>query len=168
MSKIQIKKITNNYINKYLDFKNLNINRKYSSNKKKINRLDHYLWWLTKQKKRDSYLLMDNNNSPTFISTADIFKERKSKLIYLGLISCKENINLFDFLKAVKIQNSKLLNYKEGIYFISIDPKNKAITNHWKYFKYHFLEKRSKYYKLIKKFVNVDNRFNIYFKRKSN
>ena len=31
-------------INKYLFFKNLEINRKYSANKKIIKKIDHYIW----------------------------------------------------------------------------------------------------------------------------
>ena len=48
-------------INKYLYFKNLEINRKYSSNKKIIKKLDHYIWWFQDQKKENHFSLLKIN-----------------------------------------------------------------------------------------------------------
>ena len=45
MKKFKTSKIDDRIVNKYLFYKNLEINRIYSSNKKKINKIDHYLWW---------------------------------------------------------------------------------------------------------------------------
>ena len=55
MKNFSVSNVDDININKYLYFKNLQINRKYSSNKKKIKKLDHYLWWFQKQKFRKSF-----------------------------------------------------------------------------------------------------------------
>ena len=46
-------------INDYLDSRNKPQNRKFSFNKGKIKRLDHYNWWF--ENKRSSFVLEKNN-----------------------------------------------------------------------------------------------------------
>ena len=164
MNKFTIVPINNDSINKYLEYKNLDINRKYSSNKKKISRIEHYLWWLTNQKKRKSFFILKNEKK-LFISTADEFKVGRTRLLYLGLISCTDEVDLFDFLKAVKAQGESLHELKNSFCFISIDPQNRAIASHWKYFKYLKLERKNKLFNMIKKCVVINSKFNIYYKK---
>ena len=114
MKKFSILEINNKIINKYLFYKNLHINRKYSSNKKKIKKIDHYQWWFVQQKLRKSFFIL-KKNQPIFISTSDHFKFKKYKFIYSGLISCLPETNLFDLLRAIKIQNDYLNKQKKNI-----------------------------------------------------
>ena len=108
MSDYSTKDIDNTIINKYLFYKNLDINRIYSSSKKKIKKIDHFIWWFTRQKFRKSFLIF-KNDKPIFISTSDHLRYKNKHIVYSGLISCKPETNLFDLLKAIKIQNiSKL------------------------------------------------------------
>ena len=46
MSIYNTQNIDNTIINKYLFYKNLDINRIYSSSKNKIKKIDHFIWWL--------------------------------------------------------------------------------------------------------------------------
>ena len=55
MKNFKVSKINTSLVNEYLFYKNLEINRKYSSNKKIIKKIDHYLWWFQKQKQRYSF-----------------------------------------------------------------------------------------------------------------
>lgn len=151
-------------INKYLFFKNLEINRKYSSNKKIIKKLDHYIWWFQNQKKRKSFFIV-KNNLPIYISTADFFYFKKKKFIYSGLISCLNETNLFDILKAIKIQNNYLDKKKGYLCIISIDKNNKVLMQHWKYFGYKPMLKKVSFYNIIKKNFKIGNQHNIYFKK---
>ena len=164
MKNIQTKNITNNIVNKYLFFKNLHINRIYSSNKKKIKKLDHYLWWFTEQKKRRSTLIL-SNNIPLLISTTDHFKFKNNEYIYSGLLSCVEKTNLFDFLTGIKIQNIFLNKQKKSYCFISIHKRNKVLMYHWKYFGYRSLKKNNKLYARLKKFVNLNQNLNVFYKK---
>ena len=111
MKNFQISEINDNIVNRYLIYKNLEINRKYSSNKKKIKQIDHYLWWFKEQNSRKSFLILKDKN-PIFISTCDFFKIKNRNCIYSGLLSCLPNTNLFDLLKAIKIQNNYLNKQK--------------------------------------------------------
>ena len=156
--------INDRIINRYLYYKNLEVNRMYSSSKKKIEKLDHYLWWFQKQKKRKSFLLL-KDNKPLFISTTDHFNFRKKKFVYSGLISCTNQTNLFDLLKAIKIQNIYLNKLNNTFCFISIDKKNSVLLHHWKYFGYKQLFKTDLLYKNIKKILKIGPGFNIYFKK---
>ena len=164
MKKFKTSKIDDRIVNKYLFYKNLEINRIYSSSKKKINKINHYLWWFQKQKNRKSFLIL-KDNKPIFISTSDHFKFKNHKFIYSGLLSCLPETNLFDLLKAIKIQNIYLNKQKKKYCFISIDKKNSALLYHWKYFGYKQLFKQDYFYKFIKKFLNISDNFNIYYKK---
>lgn len=163
MKNFKVSKINTSLVNEYLFYKNLEINRKYSSNKKIIKKIDHYLWWFQKQKQRYSFLI-HKGEDPIFISTSDYAKLNKLKIIYSGLISCQNKTNLFDLLKAIKIQNIYLDKIKNHYCFISIDKKNKVLLQHWKYFGYKQLFKEDKLYNSIKKLLKISNGFNIYYK----
>ena len=164
MKNFQIKEIDDSIINRYLIYKNLDVNRMYSSSKKKIKKIDHYLWWFKEQYSRKSFLIHRDNN-PIFISTCDFFKIKKQNFIYSGLLSCLPSTNLFDLLKAIKIQNNYLNKQKNCYCFISIDKKNKVLLHHWKYFGYSQLFKKDFLYNQIKKLLNIGNNFNIYYKK---
>ena len=58
MNKFTTLPIKDEMINRYLIFKNLFINRKYSSKKVIIKKIDHYQWWLQNQKKRKSFFIL--------------------------------------------------------------------------------------------------------------
>ncbi len=164
MSNFSTRIISHNSINKYLDFKNLYINRKFSASKNIIKKLDHYLWWFNKQKYRKSFFIL-KNNSPIFISTSDYINFKRKKIIYSGLISCTPETNLFDLLKGIKIQNEYLDTQKNYYCFISIDKKNKVLMKHWKYFKYKPLLKKEIFFKFCKKEFNINNNYNLYYKK---
>tara|TARA_Y100000590_G_scaffold468717_1_gene652746 strand:- start:832 stop:1329 length:498 start_codon:yes stop_codon:yes gene_type:complete len=164
MNKFEILKINQSIVNKYLFYKNLDINRRYSSSKKKIKKIDHYLWWFQKQKLRESFIIL-KKNKPIFISTGDNFKYKNYQFIYSGLISCLPETNLFDLLKAIKIQNIYLNKQKKKYCIISIDRQNKVLMYHWKYFGYSPLKKKNTIYKYVKKFLNIGNNFSVYYKK---
>jgi len=164
MKKFKTSKINDRIVNKYLFYKNLEINRIYSSSKKKIKKIDHYLWWFQKQKSRKSFIILKENN-PIFISTSDHFNFKKYQFIYSGLLSCLPKTNLFDLLKAIKIQNIYLDKQKKKYCFISIDKKNTVLLQHWKYFGYIQLCKKNKFCKFIINYLNIGENFNIYYKK---
>lgn len=164
MNDFRTSKIDDRIINKYLDYKNLSINRKYSSSKKIISKIDHYIWWFQKQQKRTSFII-EKQKKNFFISTSDHFNIKKDKLIYSGLLSCLPETNLFDLLKAIKIQNQYLASQKNTYCFISIDKNNKVLMHHWKYFGYNPLNKGDYFYGHVKKKLNISQNFNIFFKK---
>ena len=164
MKKFETLEINNKVVNKYLFYKNLYINRKYSSNKKIIKKIDHYQWWFQKQKYRKSFFIIKEKN-PIFISTSDHYKFKNYKFIYSGLISCLPETNLFDILKAIKIQNNYLNKQKKKYCFISIDKNNKVLMHHWKYFGYLPLKNKNIFYKYVKKIFKIGNNHNVFYKK---
>ena len=164
MNKFTTVKVDDSMINDYLYYRNLNINRKYASNKKKIKKIDHYQWWFKSQKKRHSFLIF-KNDKPIYISASDHFRFKNFDLIYSGLVSCLEETNLFDILKSIKIQNEYLDKQRRKYCFISINTKNEVLMRHWKYFNYEPLLKNNKFYKYVKNHLNIGNNSNIYYKQ---
>ena len=62
--KYKVLKVGDNYVNQYLNYRNLNINRSVYKFQK-INFLDHYLWWLNN--KRNSFALYKKGNKIIFL-----------------------------------------------------------------------------------------------------
>ena len=60
MNSLKFEVIKDSWINEYLKFRNLKINLDNSVSKKKIKKLDHYIWWL-KNQDRKSYIVKRNN-----------------------------------------------------------------------------------------------------------
>ena len=164
MKNFKVQEINDRIINKYLDYKNLLINRKYSSHKKLIRKIDHYQWWFKKQKKRKS-LLIFKENKLIYISTADHFKFKNYSLVHSGLISCLPETNLFDLLKAIKIQNEFLNKLKNKYCFITVDLNNKVLMHHWKYFGYSLLKRKNIFYNYVKKFLKVGKNYKIFYRK---
>ena len=164
MKKFATQQINDKIVNQYLFYRNLDINRRYSSSKKIIKKIDHYQWWFQKQKQRKSFFIL-KQKKPIFISTSDHFKFKNYQFIYSGLISCLSETNLFDLLKAIKIQNDYLNKQKKKYCFISIDKNNKVLMYHWKYFGYRSLKKNNRLYFQLKKFVNLNQNLNVFYKK---
>ena len=57
MKKFATQQINDKIVNQYLFYRNLDINRRYSSSKKIIKKIDHYQWWFQKQKQRKSFFI---------------------------------------------------------------------------------------------------------------
>ena len=92
MKKFATLQINDKIVNQYLFYRNLDINRRYSSSKKIIKKIDHYQWWFQKQKQRKSFFIL-KQKKPIFISTSDHFKFKNYQFIYSGLISCLSETN---------------------------------------------------------------------------
>ena len=70
MTKFNTIKLEDTMINDYLNYRNLYLNRKYASNKRKLTKLTTINGGL-QVKKRKSFLIL-KDNKPIFISTSDI------------------------------------------------------------------------------------------------
>ena len=121
MKNFQISEINDKIVNRYLIYKNLEINRKYSSSKKKIKQIDHYLWWFKEQNSRKSFLILKDKNQ--FLFQHVIFSKSKTKIYILWFNKLLSNTNLFDLLKAIKIQNNYLNKQKNLLHLYQLIKK---------------------------------------------
>ena len=112
--------------------------------------------------KKENHFSLLKINYP-YISTVDFFYYKNKKFIYSGLISCLDETNLFDILKAIKIQNN-YLDKKGYTCIISIDKNNKN-NETLEIFYYKPMLKRVKFYNTVKKYFKIGNQHNIYFKK---
>ena len=162
MKTIFIRPVQDKDINFFLSSRNLLINRKFSKNKKAINKLDHYNWWFNNNNRKSH--IVEKGKEKLMILTEETYKLGKLAIIYTGLISCKEKIDLMDLLKAVKWQNQNILRHKKGINIISVVKKNYFGNLQSKYFKFSKLKKSSALYKKISKKIKLNENFKTYFK----
>ena len=113
MKTIFIRPVQDKDINFFLSSRNLFINRKFSINKKVINKLDHYNWWFNNNNRKSH--IVEKGKEKLMILTEETYKLGKLTIINTGLISCKEKIDLMDLLKAVKWQNQNILRHKNVV-----------------------------------------------------
>ena len=161
MNLLKFKKINDNFINEYFEYRNLEINVKNSVSKKKISKLDHYLWWM-KSNNRKSYLVKRNNTDLIILYHSIIFLKNK-KFIFPGYFVCGNKFSIFELLKSIKWQNNKIDKISGDKICVIIVAKENFFSNaHTKYFKYKKLSRNTKLYNEIKKIKSLNIKFNIY------
>lgn len=148
-------------INKYLEARNLNINRINSFKQKKINTLDHYIWWI-KSKKFINALVI-NNEYQLFIKN-EFDKYKGLTFCINGFVLANQNISGLDVIWALKKNIDEIKKKNKKICFMSIVKKDNKFANlHTRYIGLKFYEKDdaqiNKY--LTNKKINL-SKFNIY------
>lgn len=161
-NKIKIYPVLDKHINFYLESRNKLINRKISSNSKKISKLEHYNWWFN-EKKRKSFIV-EKNKKKLMILTEDVYYSEKNKFIYTGLISCLDKIDLIDLLQAFRWQNDRVSLNKNSINIITVHKDNLFGNKQQKFFKFNVLDKKASLYKEAAKIMNLNSAFNAYYK----
>jgi len=163
MKALTFRLVNDRDINFYLKSKNLRINRKYSTNKKKIKAIDHYNWWF-QNNNRKSYIVEKEKKKLMILTEEIYYRPNSKKIIFTGLLSCKEKIDLKDLLKAIRWQNKSILKYKKSINVIMVNKINIFGNLHPKFFKFNYLKKEDKLYRIISNIKNIDEKINVYFK----
>ena len=107
----------------------MKINLNNSSNKNKIDSIDHYIWWYKNLNK--SIILVKKKSKPLIILLQKKLSLKKKSLIFPSMISCSNKISPFDTLKALKFQNEYIdnLKLKNKITIISVTKNNFFSTN---------------------------------------
>jgi len=160
-----IQSIKDNNINQYLDAKNLLINRKYSLNKKKIEKLDHYIWWFKNYRK--SFIFKKDNKEILFFFH-DIVKFKSLELLIPGWYICNKGNSYLDILQGIKYQFKMLTTskkLKDKIQIGIINKKNTSMIKFAPKLSWQLLKRDEKYFNSLSKVFNVNKSFNIY-KRK--
>ena len=139
-----IRKVKFQDINNYLDSRNNQQNRKYSFNKNKIKRLDHYNWWFENQ--RLSYVLEKNNEEMLYFYHYPILLLNK-KYFVSGWFFKNEKCSIQDILYALNWQRK--FNIK--IWLSAVKKNNKVALKYNKYLGWNKLKEDSELLKEIKR-----------------
>ena len=152
------RKIKDSEINEYLNSRNLPINRKVSVSIKKINRLNHYIWWLST--KRDSFVMMMNNYKIVYLYDETIKLKSKNYSLQ-GWFACTNKLGIKEILTALN-WHQKYMKIKGGIdlSFGIIKKGNKI--NFSKYLNWKLIQSNSQEYEILKKICKVDKKYNYY------
>ena len=163
MSLLKFKEISDLEINKYLEYRNLKINLQNSISKKKIKRIDHYIWWL-KNVDRKSHIVQRGNTDIIILYYSIKFLKKK-KIIFPGYFVCGNQFSILELLESIKWQNRTIDKISGNKICVIIVPKNNVFSNaHSKYFDYKLLDEKSKLNKELKKLKSFNNKFNIYIR----
>jgi len=163
MSLLKFKEICDLEINKYLEYRNLKINLQNSISKKKINKIDHYIWWLNTVDRKSYIVTCGNTDLMILYHSVKLFK--KKKIIFPGYFVCGNKLSISDLLTSIKWQNNTLDKISGNKICAIIVPKNNLFSNaHSKYFNYKMLNEKSKLYTQLKKLKSFNKKFNIYIR----
>jgi hypothetical protein len=162
MHKIKIYPVSDKHINFYLYCRNLENNKKYSSNSNSIDKLTHYNWWFSNNN-RTSHIV-EINQKKMFILTMDFLKKDKIKYIFTGLISCLKKVDIKYLLTSLIWQNKQVEKFSKAVNIILVHKKNIFGNKQQKYFKFNKLTKKDKIYTKLKNVIKIKNNCNIYFK----
>jgi len=161
---LKFKEINDLQLNKYLEYKNLDINLKNSVSDKKINKLDHYIWWLSNIDRKSYIVKRGGVNLLILHHTIKFFN--KKKIIFPGYYICDNKFSVSELLSSIKWQNATIDKISGNKVCAIIVPKNNLFSNaHVKYFKYKILDKKNKLYNQLKKLKSFNKKFNIYTRK---
>jgi|TARA_B100000768_G_scaffold158289_1_gene156784 hypothetical protein len=161
MNTLKFNTITDFQINKYLDYRNLDINLQNSVFNKKIKKLDHYIWWLSNIDRKSYIVKRGNTDLIVLYHSINFFK--KKKFIFPGYFICGNKFSVSELLSSIKWQNATLDKINGDKICAIIVPKNNLFSNaHSKYFKYKILDEKNKLYKQLKEIKSFNKKFNIY------
>jgi hypothetical protein len=161
MNTLKFNTITDFQINKYLDYRNLDINLQNSVFNKKIKKLDHYIWWLSNIDRKSYIVKRGNTDLIVLYHSINFFK--KKKFIFPGYFICGNKFSISELLTSIKWQNATIDKIRGNKTCAIIVPKDNFFSNtHSKYFKYKILNKNNKLYKQLKKIKSFNKKFNIY------
>ena len=114
-------------INKFLLSRNLIFNRNLMINKKKIDNLDHYIWWFTNLREN---FVMDIDKKTSIFFWHEVKKIKNKKIIIGGWHSNTERINLYFVLYCLKWQLQYLKRKKLNYEWVAVTKKqNVAVQN---------------------------------------
>ena len=163
MSLLKFKELSDLEINKYLEYRNRKVNLQNSISNKKINKIDHYIWWLNNVD-RKSYIVTRGNTDLIILYLSVKFLKKK-KIIFPGYFVCGNKFSISDLLTSIKWQNKIVDKISGNKICAIIAPKNNIFSNaHSKYFNYKILNEKSKLYTQLKKLKSFNKKFNIYIR----
>ena len=119
--KKRFSKIDDTFINKYLKYRNMFINRRRSVNQSLIQPHDHYIWWFNKSNVIEKYLYFKKKN-------VSIFYHQKIEISginfwYGGWMTCDIKPNFFEIVNFLKFQ-LKISLLKKKLSWLAIIKRN--------------------------------------------
>lgn len=152
----KIYKLNNSHFWKFLDSRNLTFNRKKMINSKKINLIDHTIWWFNNT--REIYFYKIDNYKIIYF-WQQLIKINKKKFFIGGWHSNSNKINLFHVIYVLKWQLSDNKKKNRNFNWIAVVKKN----NEWvlkltTYLGYKKINKFHKDYQTIKNCFNVNDK----------
>ena len=153
-------KVKDYEINRYLDARNLYINRKVSFSQKKISRVDHYIWWLSS--KRVSYLITINDRKIMYLYD-ETFKINSKNYSLQGWFSTQNKFGIKEVLLALNWHKKYMEKKKNISLSFGVIKKNKLI-NFSKYLGWVPIDKNSDEFQILRKNYHVSKKFNYYIR----
>ena len=159
--KLSIRAVNDKDLNHYLASRNLEINTNNSINKKKIKKLEHYLWWF--ETSRKSYVLTRNGLKVLYIYEDGIFSSKNINYKISGWFACSKNCTIREILYALNWQRYK---YKKHVKWLSfIKNSNQLSIKMSKYLGWNVVKSKDKSIDKLKSLLNIKSNKFIFYKR---
>lgn len=155
-----IRPVQDKDINHYLHSRNLELNRKNSSNFKVIKKLDHYNWWFNSNRK--SYLLKRGKKKILYFFKEKLFSMKRKDIFLSGWFACTNDCQARDILFALNWQRKE----KNNVNWISFVKNNNILSLKMsKYIGWKKMNNSDLIVKMLKKKYNLKNKKFTYFYR---
>ena len=151
----QIRPVIDKDINHYLYSRNLDVNKKNSSDNKSISVLQHYIWWF--KTNRNSYVLLRNGKKILYFYEEKISCIKNKTYFLSGWFACVNNCTIEEILKALNWQRNK----KKKVKWISFIKKTNYLSIKLsKYIGWRNLNKKNKIIEMLAKQFKINpNKF---------
>ena len=159
--RLSIRPVNDKDINHYLASRNLEINLTNSISKKKIKKLDHYLWWF--KTKRKSYVLIKNGSKILYLYEERLFFMQNIEYKASGWFACSKDCSIKEILHALNWQRHK---YKKNVKWLSfIKNSNKLSIKLSKYIGWSVVKGKDKAIDKMKFLLGIKKHKFIFYKR---
>ena len=159
--KFSIRAVNDSDINHYIFSRNMDINRRHSSNTKKISILDHYVWWF--ESNRRSYVLLKNGKKVLYFYEQKLFSFNKKDHLLSGWFACSRDCSLKEIFYALNWQRN---HSKKNIKWVSFIKKNNYLSIKMsKYIGWKTITKKSNIKEILKKKFNIKLNNFIFYQR---
>ncbi len=150
-------KIKDTFVNHYLDYRNMFINRERSLNKSLIQKHDHYIWWFNSSNLIEKYYYFNKKVISIFYHYK--ININNKSYWYGGWMSCETKPNFFEIINFLKFQ-TKISLLKRKLPWLAIIKKNNKFV--------YLVNKKLKFSRIDdqKLITDIKKKFNISKKNK--
>jgi len=162
-NKLSVSKLSDKDILFYLDTRNKKINVSNSTSKKKIQILDHFIWWFGN--KNIKAFIVKKNDVKLFVLTEIYYKIKNINIVIPGLMTCSKEHSIIDLLWSIRWQKNNIDMTKKRVLCAISVPKDNFFSNvQTKYFGFQKLKKNNKFYKILRTFFKSKKKLNYYYR----
>jgi len=156
LNNLIVRRVFDQDINHYSNFRNLNINVINSPTNKRVSLLDHFIWWFDNTDRRSYFVQKGDLKLVILYETYK--KLNNKKFVFPGLISCISKVPIIELLWSINWQKKNIDKNSSKLICVGAVPTKNYFSNiQTRYFGWKKMSKKIKEYSIVKKYLNARN-----------